>query len=93
MRQRAPITATEEEAGARECGVSDGVAGISYTLFEGIKFILNDSMLGRARTCDGRGLELWRKLRAEWMGSSALVVTAKAQRYMEPARCSSVAQL
>ena len=92
-RRKNPITAEEEEEGARECGIVEGVAGISYTMFEGIKFVITDSMLGRARTCEGPGLELWRKLRAEWMGSSTQVVTAKMHRFMKPARCSSVAQL
>ena len=92
-RRSAPITAVEEAAGARECGVGGEVASISYTLFEAIKFILHDSMLSRARTCDERGLELWRKLRSEWMGSSGLVVAAKMKRYIEPVRCSTAAQL
>ena len=51
--------------------MGDEVENISYALYEAIKYIIHDNLLNRARTCDGRGLELWRKLHSEWEGGGA----------------------
>ncbi len=45
------------QAGA--LGMHD-LEAVNYVLFDGVKSIINDSLLGRARGCEERGLELWR---------------------------------
>ena len=92
-RQSNFIDAVAENAGAVEAGLMDRVADVSYALFEAIKFTLHDNLLNRARTCDGRGLELWRRLHSEWEGAAPNVVAAKARRYQDPVRCNSVLKL
>eukprot|EP00974_Lingulodinium_polyedra_P055991 5384586-Lingulodinium_polyedra.AAC.1 len=87
------IDGPAEVAGAAASGVTECVENISYVLFEAIKFIIHDNLLSRARACDGRGLELWRKLHSEWQGAAPQVVAAKAKRFQDPSRCSSVLQL
>ena len=87
------ISAAAEATGAREAGLRDDVADVSYVLFEGIKHVVHDNLLSRARTCDGRGLELWRKLHSEWEGAAPQVVAAKAKSYQDPRRCGTVLQL
>jgi hypothetical protein len=62
-------------------------------LFEAVKHIIADSLLTRARACDGRGTELWRRLHCEWQGSAPQLKHAKARKYQEPARCATVAGL
>ncbi len=52
-----------EQAG--RFGVAD-LAAVEYALHDGIKVIILDSLLGRARNCNERGCELWRALCAEW---------------------------
>ena len=69
-RQHGEIGTTQEVSGAAEAGVKEDVGYISYALFEAIKFIVHDNLLSRARSCDGHGLELWRKLFSEWEGAA-----------------------
>ena len=73
--------------------LADPVEEVSFILFDAIKHILRDSLMNRARTCDGLGLELWRKLYAEHQGSGAQVFAAKAARFNDPPRCTSILQL
>ncbi len=40
----------------------DDLAAVEYSLHDGIKTIVVDGMLSRARNCVGRGCELWRAL-------------------------------
>ena len=55
---------------------------------------MSESLLSRIRACeDGRGLQLWRKLYAEWRGSAPQVVAAKAWKSQDPQRCLSMQQL
>jgi hypothetical protein len=66
-----PIDDAMEKRGTAEARVTEDVECISYVVFEAVKGIMSDALLTRARTCgDGRGLELWRKLHAEWRGSA-----------------------
>ena len=62
----------------------DDLAAVEYGLHDGIKTIVVDSLLGRARNCVGRGCELWRALVAEWSGDGNQVRDAKARRYLDP---------
>ena len=49
--------------------------------------MISDTLLSRARACcDGCGLELWRRLHAEWPGTSVQVISAKAHRFQDPER-------
>ena len=64
-----------------------------YATHDGIKSIIQDSLLGRARNCAEHGFELWRALTAEWSGAAPQLKQAKARRYQEPARCKDVAEL
>ena len=74
--QNPTIGATEEEKGAASVGVHGDICHISYVIFEPLKMIMSDSLLSRARACeDGRSLELWRKLHAEWRGSAPQVLS------------------
>ena len=88
-----PIDVEAERRGAGVSGVFEEVEEVSYVLFEAIKYIINDNLLTRARTCGDSGLELWRKLHAEWEGAAPQVVAAKAKHYQDPTRCASVLQL
>ena len=92
--QNPTIGATEEEKGAASVVVHGDICHISYVIFESLKMIMSDSLLSRARACeDGRGLELWRKLHAEWRGSAPQVIAAKARKFQDPQRCQSMQQL
>jgi hypothetical protein len=73
-------------------GVPD-LETVNYVLFDGVKSIINDSLLGRARGCAERGLELWRGLCAEWHGSAPQYKHAKARRFQDPPRCRDVQSL
>jgi hypothetical protein len=73
-------------------GVVD-VASAEYAIHDGIKSIITDSLLGRARNCVERGCELWRALCAEWSGAAPQLKQAKARRYQEPARCKDISEL
>ena len=55
------------EDAAAEFGVVD-VDKVDYVLFEGIKHVVSDLLLTRARACEGHGVELWRRLHCEWRG-------------------------
>ena len=68
---------TEMHVKARELGMSD-LAQVDFTLHNAISLTLHDSLLGRARGCDERGLLLWRNLCAEWAGSAPQYRLAKA---------------
>jgi len=73
-------------AAATRFGVED-LAAVEYAVHDGIKAILLDSLLIRARNCVGRGCELWRALSAEWSGAAPQLRDARARSYQEPARC------
>ncbi len=73
-------------------GVVD-LAAVEYAIHDGIKIIIVDGLLGRARNCVGRGCELWRSLVAEWSGGAPQVLDAKARRALEPPRCKDIAEL
>ena len=90
-----PIDALAEQDGARAAGlVHDSVESVSFCLFEATKSLLSDSLLSRARSCgDGRGLELWRRLAAEWRGNAPQVLAAKCRRYTDPPKCTSLLKL
>ena len=77
---------------AAQLGVSD-LDAVEYALHDGIKGILEDSLLGRARNCIECGCELWRSLCAEWHGAAPQLKQAKARRYQEPARCNDISEL
>ena len=91
------IAEATEAIGATQAQLREGPSSVrlvSYTLFDGIKHLLSDNLLGRARACgDGNGLELWRTLHSEWAGSAPQVLSAKSRRYQEPSRCSSAVAL
>jgi hypothetical protein len=53
--------ATDIGAAAASFGVPD-LAAVEYAIHDGIKAIVLDSLLIRARICEGRGFELWRSL-------------------------------
>ena len=80
------------EDAAAEFGIAD-VGKIDYVLFEGIKLVVSDILLTRARACEGHGVELWRRLHSEWKGSAPQLKHANARRFQDPARCTSVAGL
>ena len=73
-------------------GIAD-LASVEYAIYDGIKLIILDSLLGRARNCVERGCELWRSLCAEWSGAAPQLKQAKARRYQEPSRSKDVAEL
>jgi hypothetical protein len=88
------ITEAEEMRAATELNLQEDVEHISYVVFEAVKAIMTDALLSRARACgDGRGLELWRRLHAEWRGNAPQVVAAKARRFQDPARCANLQKL
>jgi hypothetical protein len=77
---------------AGRLGVDDLMA-IEYAIHDGIKAIVVDGLLGRARNCAGRGCELWRALVAEWSGDAPQMRDAKARRCLDPPRCKDIAEL
>jgi hypothetical protein len=77
---------------AAQLGMGD-LDAVEYALHDGIKGILEDSLLGRARNCIECGCELWRSLCAEWHGAAPQLKQAKARRYQEPARCKDISEL
>jgi hypothetical protein len=79
-------------AQAGHYGVVD-LGAAEFAIHDGIKVIIQDSLLGRARNCVERGCELWRSLCAEWSGAAPQLKQAKARRYQEPARCKDVSEL
>ena len=88
-----PLDTASERKGAHSVGLVDDVAAVSLALLEAIKHLLADSLLGRARTCGDSGLELWRRLAAEWRGNAPQVLAAKSRRFNAPTRCASMAKL
>ncbi len=85
------LEATLGESAAR-LGVVD-LKAVEYAVHDGIKAIVLDSLLGRARSCLGRGCELWRALSAEWHGSAPQLRDAKARSYLEPRRTKDISDL
>ncbi len=79
-------------AAATRFGVED-LTIVEYAIHDGIKNILLDSLLTRARSCVGRGCELWRALSAEWSGAAPQLRDAKARSYQEPGRCKDTQEL
>jgi hypothetical protein len=79
-------------AHAERLGVVD-LAAVEYAVHDGIKAIVLDSLLGRARNCIGRGCEFWRALSAEWHGAAPQLRDAKARRFLEPPRCKDTNEL
>ena len=79
-------------AQAFHLGVPD-LAATEYAIHDGIKAIILDGLLGRARNCVERGCELWRSLCAEWSGAAPQLKQAKARRYQEPSRCKDTTEL
>ncbi len=73
-------------------GVAD-LAAAEFAVHDGIKVIIQDSLLGRARNCVEHGFELWRSLTAEWSGAAPQLKHAKARRYQEPTRCRDIGEL
>ncbi len=73
-------------------GIAD-LAAVEYAIHDGIKLIILDGLLGRARNCVERGCELWRSLCAEWSGAAPQLQHAKARRYQEPTRCKDTSEL
>ena len=80
------------ESEAEQLGMHDAEL-VDTLLFEGIKCVIHDSLLTRARACNSSGLELWRRLHSEWEGSAPQLKHAKARKFQDPVRCSSVAGL
>ena len=87
----AELEATLGEQAAR-LGVVD-LAAVEYAIHDGIKAIVLDSLLGRARNCVGRGCEFWRALSAEWHGAAPQLRDAKARRFLEPPRSKDISEL
>ncbi len=79
-------------AAAARFGVVD-LAAVEYAVHDGIKAIVLDSLLVRARNCAGRGCELWRALSAEWSGAAPQLRDARARSYQEPVRCKDTHEL
>jgi hypothetical protein len=93
-KQTTPIDMQAEHDGANEVGMAENAEDVCYALFEGIKHIIHDNLLGRARICGaGRGLELWRKLHSEWQGAAPQVIAAKSKRFQDPAKCGNILAL
>ncbi len=80
------------DAEAGNLGVSD-LAAVEFALHDGIRCIIRDSLLGRARTSAGCGCELWRSLTTEWSGAAPQLKDAKARSFQEPRRCKDMAEL
>ena len=79
-------------AQASSLGLAD-LATVEYAIHDGIKLIIRDGLLGRARNCVERGCELWRSLCAEWSGAAPQLKQAKARRFQEPAKCKDTSEL
>ena len=79
-------------AQAAHIGLAD-LASVEYATHDGIKSIILDSLLGRARNCIECGCELWRSLCAEWSGAAPQLKQAKARRYQEPSRSRDITEL
>ena len=98
--QQNPIDHQREVEGVQELAVKgihlvEGVAGVSFisdSLLAGLRTIIHDNLLGRARAA-GRGLELWRKLRSEARGSAPALAAVKAQQWSHPRQSTSMANL
>ena len=85
--QKTAIDDTMVQQGIKEAGVPViDHEEINRKLFNSIASICSDELLGRIRLNKNNGLELWRKLRSEWEGTSAHVIEAKAKRFQEPFR-------
>ncbi len=69
-------------AQASQLGLCD-LNAVEYAIHDGVKHIIEDALLSRARNCNGGGCELWRVLIAEWSGSAPQLKEAKARRYQE----------
>ena len=92
--QKKAIDDTMVQQGIKDAGVPViDHAEINRKLFNSIMSICSDELLGRIRLCNNNGLELWRKLRSEWEGTSAHVIEAKAKRFQEPLRTSTLLKL
>ena len=83
----ANVVAKAEQLGTQDAELVDDL------LFEGIKYVIHDSLLTRARACNSSGLELWRRLHSEWEGSAPQLKHAKARKYQDPVRCPGIAAL
>ena len=84
------------EAHLAERAVHFGVAdlpAVEYAIHDGIKVIVHDTLLGRAKNCAERGCELWRSLCAEWSGAAPQLKQAKARQYQEPPKCKDITEL
>ena len=79
-------------AQAAHLGIAD-LASVEYAVHDGIKLIILDSLLGRARNCVERGCELWRSLTAEWSGAAPQLKQARARNYQDPTKCKDTAEL
>ena len=79
----------DEQIGAFVTGLVNPADAVSYAISEGIRFIVSDKVLSRARSCKGRGFEVWHALHKE----STPGIAAKATRFQDPVRCTSVLQL
>lgn len=74
---------------ASQFGMPDADS-VDYVFFEAIKYIIADSLLGWARSCDEHGAELWRRLQVEWGGSAPKLRHAKARKFQDPKRCPNI---
>jgi hypothetical protein len=93
-RQPGVIKEGDEQRGAVETGMTENIEHVNYILYEAIKAIMTDALLSRARACgDGRGLELWRRLHAEWRGNAPQVIAAKARRFQDSSRSAKLQKL
>ena len=79
-------------AHARGLGMPD-FERVDFILHGAVMHIIGDSLLGRARCCEDRGILLWRTLGAEWARSAPQYRHAKARRYQDPPRAKDVAAL
>jgi hypothetical protein len=77
---------------AGSLGIAD-LPSVEFALHDGIKLIIRDGLLGRARNCVELGCELWRSLCAEWSGAAPQLKHAKARRFQEPAKCKDTSEL
>jgi hypothetical protein len=73
-------------------GIVD-LTSVEFALHDGIKLVIRDGLLGRARCCVELGCELWRSLCAEWSGAAPQLKHAKARRFQDPARCKDTSDL
>jgi hypothetical protein len=80
------------EDAATELGVAD-ISKVDYILFEAIRHVVSDPLLTRSRACEGRGVELWRRIHCEWKGSAPQLKHANAGLYLDPVRLHDAAAL